>query len=598
MATKADLDKLINQKLRGDLKRLREDPKGKKKPQGVPNISALQNINEEDQEVRMLFHNVDVNNVEEFKNELNRFAISKPKWKGRRAFFMRFLNEVPDELFRKFVELYMEQGLNFKEFFDTKFKPKYLDNVIVSGKYDEIMRVLLGDYISNPLKYAEKSERIKKDSPEQLLDMISAFDQLEKKEKAYFAQLYLENKYPYDEFYLRYKAGTLDKPKEEPSKEEPTKEEPTKEEPSKEEPEPVNRVPLMVDEDGNVVPMPTGYNLYKFNRPRNRLPILSSQKDFKDKLDNLKEISGEIVDLAKIELKTNLNLSSNQIDDILLGLIEKYDSLEPFVKKLGKIVFYYINRFVIRNQNNKVASLYKTRIDNGLFNMKGLAYAKKYDFLPELFEFDDHSYPESRKLVKKIIKKQVKTFLNNFKLKLYALTNASAKIKNIHSISSDIVIESDFDYHDYHFFGYSENNERRFFDLRQVDFQTIPVDVAHHIAKVYVVDDTVPIPAIPVAVPVDDEQIDIQSLYNDFVSSLQQLDVGIELFGSETKVGDSPDREEDEEEEKDEKESNEDCLCEKCGSKSDQSLKTKIKAGKQYKTICFCSFKCFEKFKN
>ena len=598
MATKADLDKLINLKLRGDLKRLQEDPKGKKKPQlGAPNISALQNINEEEQEVRMFFNNIDVDNLEQFKNELNRFAISKPKWKGRRAFFMRFLNEVPDELINKFVELYLEQPLNFKEFFDTKFKPKYLDNVMVSGKYDDIMRVLLGDYISNPLKYAEKSERIKKDSPEQLLDMISSFDQLEKKEKVNFAQLYLGNKYPYDEFYLRYKAGTIG----EPSKEEPSKEEP-RDEPSKEEPEPVNRVPLMVDEDGNVVPMPSGYNLYTFNRPRNRLPILSSQKDFKDKLDNMKEISGEIVDLAKIELKTNLNLSSEQIDNILLGLLEKYDSFEPFVKKLGKIIFYYINRFVIRNQNNKVASLYKTRIENKLFNMKGLAYAKKYDFLPELFEFDDHSYPESRKLVKKIIKKQVKNFLNNFRLKLYAIVNTSAKIKNIHSISSDIVIESDFDdsYQDYHFFGYSENNERKFFDIRQVDFETIPVDVAHHIAKVYIVDASIPIPAIPVAVPVDDdEQIDIQLLYNDFVSSLQQLNVGIDLFGVvESKAGDSPDREEDDESKDNSSDDlNDSCVCKKCGSKTDHSLKTKIKAGKQYKTICFCSFKCFEKFK-
>jgi len=37
--------------------------------------------------------------------------------------------------------------------------------------------------------------------------------------------------------------------------------------------------------------------------------------------------------------------------------------------------------------------------------------------------------------------------------------------------------------------------------------------------------------------------------------------------------------------------------CIKCGTKTSQNLKTKIKDGKEFKTVCFCSFKCFEKYK-
>ena len=42
---------------------------------------------------------------------------------------------------------------------------------------------------------------------------------------------------------------------------------------------------------------------------------------------------------------------------------------------------------------------------------------------------------------------------------------------------------------------------------------------------------------------------------------------------------------------------NRSCKCIKCGKETTQNLKTKIKDGKEFKTVCFCSFKCFEKFK-
>jgi hypothetical protein len=57
---------------------------------------------------------------------------------------------------------------------------------------------------------------------------------------------------------------------------------------------------------------------------------------------------------------------------------------------------------------------------------------------------------------------------------------------------------------------------------------------------------------------------------------------GEEEKGSESERSDSPSRS---------------CKCVKCGKETSQNLKTKIKDGNEFKTVCFCSFKCFEKFK-
>jgi hypothetical protein len=621
MATQRDLNKILNLKKQGDIKRLlgKQNPKGTRKPlQSEPKISAMQNIEAEEKEVRMFFENVDPNDIEQFKSELTRFMNSKSIWKGRRTFFTRFLNEIPENLFVKFSQLYLNQPLNFKEFFDTKFKPKYIDkNIMIYGKYDEIMRSLFTDYIINPLKYLEQTDKLRSQMSAKFIDMLDSFLDINKNEKRYFAQKYVESKYPYDEFYIRYKAGTLDGGGGEPNVEQPNEEPNKQQEPSK---AVQNRVPLMIDENGNVVPVPTGYNLYKFNRPRNRLPIVS-EKEFQKKLDKLKEIPGEVVDLAKIELKTNLGLSSNKIDDILIGLLEKYNSFESFVKKLGKIIFYYSNQFIIRNQNNKLASLYKTRIQNDVFNMKGIAYATKYDFLPELFEFDDDSNSESKKQVKKVVKKQIEVFLKNFKIKLYAfIINTSAKIKNINSGFVDVVILADERDRDYTWFGYTDNG-RKYFNIRNIDSTMIPSDVESHISKVYntkIHDGEVPVAEpdeVPQGqVPTQEEEFDVQQLYEDFVMSLKNLNIGQDLFSDSEGENGSPsplftesDNESRERTNSDfsdvdsprrNRDSSEECLCKKCGVETDRSLKTKIKDGNQYKTVCFCSFKCFEKFKN
>ena len=477
---------------------------------------------------------------------------------------------------------------------------------MIYGKYDEIMRSLFTDYIINPLKYLEQTDKLRSQMSAKFIDMLDSFLDINKNEKRYFAQKYVESKYPYDEFYIRYKAGTLDGGGGEPNVEQPNEEPNKQQEPSK---AVQNRVPLMIDENGNVVPVPTGYNLYKFNRPRNRLPIVS-EKEFQKKLDKLKEIPGEVVDLAKIELKTNLGLSSNKIDDILIGLLEKYNSFESFVKKLGKIIFYYSNQFIIRNQNNKLASLYKTRIQNDVFNMKGIAYATKYDFLPELFEFDDDSNSESKKQVKKVVKKQIEVFLKNFKIKLYAfIINTSAKIKNINSGFVDVVILADERDRDYTWFGYTDNG-RKYFNIRNIDSTMIPSDVESHISKVY--NTKIQAGEVPVSepdevpqAPPQEEEFDVQQLYEDFVMSLQNLNVGRDLFSEGENGSPSPlFTESDNESNSDidsprrNRDSSEEFLCEKCGVETDRSLKTKIKAGNQYKTVCFCSFKCFEKFKN
>ena len=639
MATQTDLNKILNLKKQGDIKRLlgKDEPKGRRKIQAPPSLTGLQNIQEEEKEVRMFFNNVDPNDTELFRSELTRFMNSKPIWKGRRTFFTRFLNEVPEKLFVKFSQLYLNQPLNFKEFYDVKFKPKYIDKnamiFMLSGKYDEIMRSLLGDYITNPLKYTEKSDKLRSEMPPKFIDMLDSFLSIKRNEKRQFAQKYIESKYPYEEFYIRYQAGTLDD--NEPKVEEPKVEEPQKAEPAQ------NKAPLMIDEDGNVVPVPSGYNLYKFNRPRNRLTIIP-EKDFQKKLDKLTEIPGEVVDLAKMELKTNLGLPANKIDDILIGLLEKYNSIEKFVNKLGKIIFYYVNQFIIRNQNNKLASLYNTRIDNNIFNMKGLAYANKNDFLPELFEFDDDTNSESKKLLKKVIKKQLEIFLKNFKIKLYAfIINTSAKIKNINSGFTDVVIIADERDKDYTWFGYTDNG-RKYFNIYNIDLGILPDDLSKHISKVYntTIQGEMPVEE-PVEEPVPQVEVpqgetDIQRLYEDFVASLQKLDVGEDLFiqdgkslftdseddgeskeqaesdvASESDVVSESEIESDFERESKEvsksdfsdvdspsRDSSDECKCEKCGTKTDRSLKTKIKDGKQYKTVCFCSFKCFEKFKN
>jgi hypothetical protein len=594
MATQTQLNKIMKLQQQADVKKLMGDGEskmqGKKMQQSAPKISALQNIDSEDKAVRSFFQDNDANDTEQFKSELTRFTNSKPIWKGRRSFFTRFLNEVPDTLYVKFSQLYLNQALNFKEFFDNVFKPKYIDNLFTYGKFDEVMRGLLQEYIANPIKYSEKSEKVKKGASKQIVDMIDSFNELEKSEKRYFVQKYLDNSMYYDEFYMRFKAGTLDQ---EPG----TVEEPAKvqEETGKN----IRHLPLMLDEDGNVIPLATGYNLYKFQRPLNRLPIMSSNTDFYQSLDKITGITGEMVDLAKIELKTNLQLSSSDIDDILIGLLEKYDSFEPFVKKLGQIIFYYVNQFFIRNQNNRVASLYKDRIQKGIFKLKGIAYAKKSDFLPELFEFDDDSNSESRNLVKKIIKKQLEIFFKNFKIKLHAIVNTSAKIKNIHLSVSDIVILSDSDNTDYNIFGYYDNG-RKYLNIKQVDLTLLPSKLAKHIEKIY---DTEYDTDIPVGIAVSEtkeevgEQFNIEELYNEFVLSLKSLNVDEELFHEATSDTTSETTSETKSDAIDSPKRNS-CICETCGSKSDLSLKTKIKDGNQYKTICFCSFKCFEKYRN
>ena len=686
MAT--DLSKLLRaqaQRQKQQAKKILAGDKGvqgrRRTPQ-APTLTGLKNIQGEEEEVRAFFKNVDDDNI---AVELQRFMNSKAVWKGRRTFFKRFMGLVPEEHYVHFKEHYLNQDLDFKQYFDTVYKPQFVDtDIFNSGKYDEVLRELFNRYLRlPPSQYQEYELQVMESIPGKVgrfIDMLNIFKlDIDDNEKRKFAQLFIENNLPFEHFYLKYMGGDFDVTEPRDSK--------------VEEPKPrIQRKPLMIDEDGNIVQIPT-HNLYKFEGPRNRLPILS-REEFKKKIEEgAGGILNEVIELAKIELKTNLNIPNNDIDDIIIGLTEKYNKVNKFVLKLGEIIIYFVTNFVIKNQEQRIASLYRDRIENRLINFRNLAYAKKSDFLPELFQFKN-AEEVSVNMVNNFIGRQLEVFLENFKNKLYVyITNVTAKVKNIHMGINNVVIVSDAEQTDPFVFGYTNSSgENVYFNIRNKPGD-LPKKLAKRLAKVYSVRGAVSVSTAQAIgeEPDDDEHIDIEEIYESFVRSLDEIDVkvgselgseeGSELgseegsevsedFGSEVSseqgsevsseersdvgseegseegsdvgseegsevssgseegsdVGssegdifepesdvetkDKPSRgifssseESDAEEAKAEVSESDSpdrllsCKCIKCGSKASQNIKTKIKDGNEFKTVCFCSFKCFEKYK-
>ncbi len=534
MAT--DLNKLLRaqaQKQKQQIKKIVAGDKGgaqsKRRPQ-AQTLTGLKNIQGEEQEVRSFFNNVDDDNIAE---ELQRFMNSKAVWKGRRSFFQRFMGLVPEEQYAHFKEKYLNQGLDFKQFFDDVYKPKFIDtDIFYSGRYDEILRKLFHKYLTlsqtEYVSYEEEllhniSVQMNTKAKERFEDMLNIFNNdIDDKEK--FAQLFIENNLPFEDFYLKYMGGDYDVAvQRDVSKVE-------------EEPEKPKRRPLMIDEQGNVVEIP-GHNLYTFEGPRNRLPILSREQ-FRKTIEEGQGIQPQVIELAKIELKTNLNLSNNQIDEIINGLTEKYHKVNKFILKLGEIILYYVNNFVIRNQENRIASLYRDRIDNNLIKLKKLAYAKKVDFLPELFQFNNPD-EVSVNMVSNFIDRQLQIFLENFKNKLYVyITNITAKAKNIHIGINNVIIISNVKQTDYFMFGYTNNNgENIYFDIRNMP-DNLPKKLKKRLDKIYSLrEEAVGVLGEEVKKEVDeDEVIDIEQIYDMFVQSLDEMNLEIpeEESGSES----------------------------------------------------------------
>lgn len=520
MAT--DLNKLLRaqaQRQKQQVKKILAEDKGaksKRRPY-AQTLIGLKNIQGEEEEVRAFFRSV---NDENIVQELQRFMNSKPIWKGRKSFFQKFMGLVPEDQYVHFKEHYLNQDLDFKKYFDTVYKPKFIDtDIFNTGKYDEILRDLFNRYLTMPKTQYEIYENDlingiqmnpNNKVTERFIDILNIFkNDIDDKNK--FASLFLENNLSFEDFYLKYMGGDFDIPEREGGK--------VEEKPK------IRRKPLMIDEQGNIVEIPT-HNLYKFEGPRNRLPIVSREQFRKAIEEEGHGIPTQVIELAKIELKTNLNLSNNVIDEIIDGLTEKYHKVNKFILKLGEIILYYVNNFVIKNQGNRIASLYRDRIENNLINFRNLAYAKKSDFLPELFQFKN-AEEVSVNMVGNFISRQLEIFLNNFKNKLYVyITNVSAKAKNIHISINNVVIVSNAEQTDYFIFGYTnEKGENLYFDIRNKP-ANLPKKLARRLSKVY---------SIRVVSSVDreedkkeveqDEVINIEEIYDLFIESLNEMDV-------------------------------------------------------------------------
>jgi hypothetical protein len=373
---------------------------------------------------------------------------------------------------------------------------------------------------------------------ERFEDMLNIFKN-DIDDKTKFAQLFLENNLPFEDFYLKYMGGDYDVlvKRRDGGKVE-------------EEPEKPRRKPLMIDEQGNVVEIP-GHNLYKFKfeGPRNRLPIVSRDQ-FRKTIEEGDGIPSQVIEIAKIELKTNLNLSNNQIDEIINGLTQKYRRFNKFIVKLGEIILYYVNNFVIRNQENRIASLYRDRIDNNLINFRNLAYAKKVDFLPELFQFKNPD-EVSVNIVHNFIERQLRIFIENFKNKLYIyITNVTTKAKNIHIGINNVVILSNVSLvrpniglqkADYFMFGYTDSNgENVYFDIRNKP-DNLPKKLEKRLSKIYLVRvEGGFMSSDEVGEEVEeDEGINIEEIYDMFVRSLDEIDVEMPESDAEGSESDS-----------------------------------------------------------
>ena len=535
----ADLKKLLRdqaQRQKQDAKKILADDKGAqgRRRLQAPSLTGLKNIQGEEEEVRAFFTNVDDDNI---AVELQRFMNSKAIWKGRRSFFQRFMGLVPEEHYVHFKEHYLNQDLDFKQYFDTVYKPEFVDtDIFNSGKYDEILRELFNRYLTlPPSQYQQYEDQLLESIPDKagrFNDMLNIFkDDINDNEKRKFAQLFIENNLPFEDFYLKYMGGDFDvaAPRDGGKVEEPVQPR-------------IQRRPLIIDEQGNVVGIPT-HNLYKFEGPRNRLPIVSREQ-FRKKIEEGEGIPTQVIELAKIELKTNLNLPNNNIDDIIIGLTEKFRRVNKFILKLGEIILYYVNNFVIKNQGNRIASLYRDRVENNLINFRNLSYAKKADFLPELFQFKDGE-EVSINMVKNFIGRQLEIFMNNFKNKLYVyITNVTAKAKNIHIGINSVAIVSNVDQTDYFMFGYTNSSgENVYFDIRNKP-ANLPKKLAKKLAKVYSLRLVGSAPAVAISGVEDeepDEVIDIEEIYNMFVQSLDDMDVEMpeESGSSSQSSGDS-----------------------------------------------------------
>lgn len=583
MAT--DLNKLLKtqaQKQKKQIKKIVSEEKGtqgKRRPQSQT-LTGLKNIRGEEEEVRNFFNNVEDENIVE---ELQRFMNSKAIWKGRRSFFQRFMGLVPEDQYVHFKEHYLNQNLDFKQYFDNVYKPKFIDtDIFNSGKYDEILRELFQKYLTLPLSqykvYEEDllrsiSLKIPVNTVRRFEDMLDIFNMdIDDKEK--FAQLFIENKLPFEDFYLKYMGGDFDVVERREGKD--------VEEEKKEKPK---RKPLMIDEEGNIVEIP-GHNLYKFEGPRNRLPIVSREQ-FRKSIEEGHGIPPQVIELAKIELKTNLNLSNNQIDEIINGLIEKYNKVNKFIVKLGEIILYYVNNFVIKNQENRIANLYRDRIDNNLIKFRKLAYAKKVDFLPELFQFKDAD-EISVNMVINFIGRQLEIFLDNFKNKLYVyITNITAKAKNIHIGINNVVILSNVTSSDYFMFGYTNNDgENVYFDIRNKPTD-LPKKLEKRLSKIYSVRvESVGVSGEEVKKEVEEEEevIDIEEIYNMFVQSLNEIDFEMSgesesgsESGSESEQGSEQGESELESEQESGSESEQGESELESGSESEQEMKNNIR---------------------
>ena len=170
MAT--DLNKLLRaqaQRQKQQAKKLLAGDKGaqgKRRPQ-AQTLTGLKNIQGEEEEVRTFFMTVEDDNIAE---ELKRFMNSKPVWKGRRSFFQRFMGLVPEEHYVHFKEHYLNQQLDFKEYFDTIYKPQFVDtDIFNSGKYDEILRELFNRYLTlPPSQYQQYEDQVIESIPDKV----------------------------------------------------------------------------------------------------------------------------------------------------------------------------------------------------------------------------------------------------------------------------------------------------------------------------------------------------------------------------------------------------------------------------------------------